>query len=305
MALWWGMRQVDLAHLYSIFAELPHNIYGTAFLLMCASTSLNGLRLYFIAQGIGLKESFKKFHQITWIGMFFNQLLPGGIGGDAYRIYSLTRNSNTLQGTSAIIWDRILGIICMGLLSAPLLLIVKLPGSIQLLATTIYGILFSGIIFMAIFIHYPIFQKYKLVKNLWKIFSNAKNIISSPSTLATTITLALMNFFVFYLIVVALKVPLNFIESTLLFTMSLVIVIIPISVSGWGLREGFLTAYFKALGLPPELGFTLGVLQGLLMLLVGSIGSVFYLFAKKTKNSLANSRKKDIINTTKAGVAQG
>ena len=95
LALWWGMRQVDLTHLYSIFAELPHHIYGTAFLLMCASTSLNGLRLYFIAQGIGLKESFKKFHQITWIGMFFNQLLPGGIGGDAYRIYSLTRNNNS------------------------------------------------------------------------------------------------------------------------------------------------------------------------------------------------------------------
>lgn len=305
LAIWWSIHQVNMAHLCTVFNELPLPIYGTAFLLLCISISLNGLRLYFIASTLGLKKSFSKLHQITWIGIFFNQLLPSGMGGDAYRIYAITKNDNVLKGTAAIIWDRALGIICMSLLSAPLLLILKLPNSIQLLVMTIYGMLFSGIILLALFIRYPILQKYKLIQNSWKISTVAKDIIYSPATLLTTLAQALANFLTFYLIVVALKVPLNFAESTLLFTMSLVIVMIPISISGWGLREGFLTTYFKALGLSPEMGFTLGLLQGLLMLSTGIVGAIFYIFAKKSKNSLANSAKKDIINTSKAGVAQG
>lgn len=305
LALWWGIHQIDFVHLSTILKEMPPHIYGSAFLLMCCSISINGLRLYFIAKSLTLKESFKALHQITWIGMFFNQLLPGGIGGDAYRIYSLTKGGNGLLGTSAIFWDRALGIICMGLLSMPTLLTIKFPYLIQLLATVIYNILFGGLMMLAIFVRYPLFQKYKLMQNLWKIFASAKNIIRSPATLIATIVQAVVNFCVFYLLIIALNVPLNFAQSSILFTMSLFVVIIPISISGWGLREGFFTASFKALGLPPEMGFTLGLLQGLLMLSTGAVGAIFYIFSKKIKNSLANSSKKDMINTSKAGVAQG
>ena len=306
LALWWALHQVDFNYLHIVFKELPTGICAKAFATMCCSISLNGLRLYCIEKKLKLNESFKMLHQLTWIGMFFNQLLPGGIGGDAYRIYTLARNNNLVLSSAAILWDRILGILCLWLLSAALLLTIKLPSHIQLLATTLYCLIFAGIIFLILFIRYPVLQKYKLVANLWKIFATAKCIIRVPGVLiATSICMAITNFLAFYLLVIALKIPLSFAESSVIFTLSLIVIMIPLSISGWGLREGFLTTCFVALGLPPEMGFSLGVLQGLLMLSTGSIGAVFYLFAKKTKNSLANSEKKDIINTTKAGVAQG
>lgn len=306
LALWWALHQVDFNYLHLVFKELPLSVYAAAFATMCCSISLNGLRLYCIATKLKLNVSFKLLHQLTWIGMFFNQLLPGGIGGDAYRIYTLAKNNDLVLSSAAILWDRILGILCLWLLSGALLLTIKLPSHIQLLVTTLYCLIFAGIIFLILFIRYPILQKYKLVANLWKIFATAKCIIKTPGALvATSISMAITNFLAFYLLVIALKIPLNFAESSVIFTLSLIIIMIPLSISGWGLREGFLTTCFAALGLPPEMGFSLGVLQGLLMLSTGSIGAVFYLFAKKNKNSLANSVKKDIINTTKAGVAQG
>lgn len=306
LSLWWATHQIDFGDLHLVFKELPPSVCAAAFATMCCSISLNGLRLYCIAKKLKLNESFGMLHQLTWIGVFFNQLLPGGIGGDAYRIYTLARNNDLVTSSAAILWDRILGILCLWLLSAGLLLTIKLPSHMQLLATTIYCLIFVSIIFLILFIRYPLFQKYKPVAYIWKIFATAKCIIRAPRALITTsISMSLTNFLAFYLLVIALKIPLNFAESSVIFTLSLIVIMIPLSISGWGLREGFLTTCFAALGLPPELGFTLGVLQGLLMLTTGSIGAMFYLFAKKTKNSLANSEKKDIINTTKAGVAQG
>lgn len=299
LALWWGLHQVDFAHLCLVFKELPLNLYAVAFLIMCCSISLNGLRLYCIAKQLGINQSFKALHQLTWIGMFFNQLLPGGIGGDAYRIYTLAKGSSTTLSSAAIIWDRILGLVCMGAISMPMMLLINLPNSIILMAATIYSLLLGGALALVLFIKYPIYQKYKLIASLWKIFATAKFMIKAPQALiATSLTLALVNFVVFYLLVITLKIPLNFAESSVMFTLSLIVILIPLSISGWGLREGFLTAYFTALGLPPEMGFTLGILQGLLMLATGGIGAGFYLFAKKPKNSLANARKIDSMRTT-------
>ncbi len=307
LALWWGLHQVKFDHLCLVFQGLPLATYAAAYLMMCLCTSLNGLRLYCIAKKLGINQSFQSLHTLTWIGMFFNQLLPGGIGGDAYRIYTLAKSlpnglqeySATLLSSSAIIWDRILGIVCLGVISAPMLWLIHLPDAIKIMTTTIYGLLLGGIITLRLFIKYPIFQKYKLIATTWKLFATASALFQPPKAnlMLTSITLALVNFVVFYLLVITLKIPLDFAESSVLFTLSLVVMMIPISISGWGLREGFLTAYFSSVGLPPEMGFTLGVLHGLLMLANGAIGAVFYLFAKKLKNSLANTRKIDSMNT--------
>ena len=258
---------------------------------MCLCVSLNGLRLYYISEIIGLKISIKSLHQLTWAGTFFNQLLPSGIGGDAYRIYALSKKNSTLLSTTAIIWDRILGISCMSLICLPMLFFINMPMPLKTITLTVYSFLMSGIIILFLFIKFPIFQNYAFIKNFWNTLAFGKKFFPKLfSTLSITcIGSALMNFFAFYLLIVALKIPLDFWESSVLYTISLLVTLIPLSISGWGLRESFLTAYLLACGLPPEKGFTLGVLQGILMMITGIIGAIFYLFSKNRKNSLGTS----------------
>ncbi len=291
LALCWSLRQVNFSHLYIVFKELPITTYSYTLLVMCLCVSLNGLRLYYIGQKMGLKNSLKSLHQLTWVGTFFNQLLPSGIGGDAYRIYALSKENSTLLSSAAIIWDRILGLSCMGLICVPMLFFMNMPTPLKIITITVYAFLMGGIAVLALFIKFPILQNYKLIKTIWNTLAHGKTLFSAPfSHLGiASIASAFMNFSGFYLLVLALKIPLNFWESSVLYTISLLVTLIPLSISGWGLRESFLTAYLLACGLPPEKGFTLGVLQGLLMLATGSIGAVFYLFSKNPKNSLGTS----------------
>lgn len=297
-ALWWALRQINFEHLYLTFKELPLFLYCAAFLLMCLCVSITGIRLYYIAQKIGLKNSFKYLHRLTWIGTFFNQLLPTGIGGDAYRIYALSKKKNdTILSSSVIIWDRIFGISCMGLLCIPMLFFTNIPMHLKIISLTVYGFLISGIVALALFIKFPFLQNYKIIKTLWRTLANGKTLFSTPFSALCTASFcpALVNFLAFYLLIVSLKIPLSFLESSVLYTISLLVTLIPLSISGWGLRESFLTAYLLACGFPPEKGFTLGILQGLLMLATGGIGAVFYLFSKNHKNSLAKTPKIDSI----------
>ncbi len=291
LALWWGLHQVNFDQLHIVFKELPITTYGYTLLVMCLCVSLNGLRLYYISEIIGLKISIKSLHQLTWAGTFFNQLLPSGIGGDAYRIYALSKKNSTLLSTAAIIWDRILGISFMSLICLPMLFFINMPMPLKTITLTVYSFLMSGIIILFLFIKFPIFQNYAFIKNFWNTLAFGKKFFPKLfSTLSITcIGSALMNFFAFYLLIVALKIPLDFWESSVLYTISLLVTLIPLSISGWGLRESFLTAYLLACGLPPEKGFTLGVLQGILMMITGIIGAIFYLFSKNRKNSLGTS----------------
>lgn len=287
-ALWWCLHQVDFNHLSLVFKEFPTSTYIYALFVMSLCVSLNGLRLYYIAKKFHLKASLKFLHNLTWAGTFFNQLLPSGIGGDAYRIYALSRRNSLLSSTATIMWDRILGMASMGIICIPMLLFIDTPSSLRIVTFTIYGFLFVGILLLALFIRFPILQRYKIIKKLWDALAYGKTFMVKPfgSLEIISVSSALVNFLAFYLLVQALKIPLNFLESSVLYTISLLVILIPLSISGWGLRESFLTAYLIECGLPPEKGLMLGILQGLLMLATGCIGAIFYLFSKNQKNSL-------------------
>lgn len=296
-ALWWVLRQINTDHLIATLSEIPLSLHFYTFLVMCVSVCINSARLYFITQKLNMKDSFRYINELTWIGTFFNQLLPSGIGGDAYRIYGLSKENTTFISLCAVVWDRILGISCMSIVCIPMLFFIPMPPALKTITLAAYTILIGAILSILIFIRYPVLIKFKIMKGLWDTLAAGKILGCKPRTKFLTINIfsAFLNFFSFYLIVIALNIPLNFWESSVLFTISLLVTLIPLSISGWGLRESFLTAYLFACGLPPEKGFSLGILQGIQILGTGIIGAIFYLFCKKSKKSLANPIKMDSI----------
>lgn len=82
--------------------------------------------LYFRKAGINL--SFANNARLYLLGMFYNFFIPGGVGGDAYKVIALNRHFDqpvkTL--TSAVFFDRFIGLcaicilICLGIVFIPL-----------------------------------------------------------------------------------------------------------------------------------------------------------------------------------------
>ncbi|MET0964624.1 MAG: lysylphosphatidylglycerol synthase transmembrane domain-containing protein [Noviherbaspirillum sp.] len=124
------VRQLDLAEMRAIVMR-PHGLPWllAAVLLFNASKVVGALRLniYQRAAGIALGELANI--RLYYAGMFLNLCLPGGIGGDGYKILVLHRRQAVPLKKLVLITlaDRLSGMLCLLLLLCLLMPLTPLP----------------------------------------------------------------------------------------------------------------------------------------------------------------------------------
>ncbi|MBF0346424.1 MAG: flippase-like domain-containing protein [Magnetococcales bacterium] len=99
---------------------LSFDVIGVGILCNLALVSSAGVRWHWLLKGQGVDFPFKFAHHLTYVTAFFNQLIPGGIGGDALRLAFVLKQSHARKGQAAltIILDRFLGLFSMLLIAA-------------------------------------------------------------------------------------------------------------------------------------------------------------------------------------------
>src|SRR5690606_16554893 len=83
-----------------------------AFLSYITSQLVASSRLNSFFKTIHLKLSEKYNIKLYWLGLLYNFFLPGGVGGDAYKVYFLKKKYNipTKKLLSAVFFDRLSGL---------------------------------------------------------------------------------------------------------------------------------------------------------------------------------------------------
>ena len=78
-------------------------IYFVVLLIISITILLSTIRLYIILNLLSLKINFSYIYKINYIGVFFNQCLPGGQGGDIVKIIYLIKPKFLTAPTSKLI----------------------------------------------------------------------------------------------------------------------------------------------------------------------------------------------------------
>lgn len=130
---------ISIALLYFVFRKIPFRdiakiwskvnvfyvVLAAVFFLVSQVLSTKRLEFYLKANDFNL--SFRSNLQLYFLGMFYNFFIPGGIGGDAYKIYILNKNFgwNIKKLTSSIFNDRLSGLlaICVLILCSSMVLL--------------------------------------------------------------------------------------------------------------------------------------------------------------------------------------
>jgi uncharacterized membrane protein YbhN (UPF0104 family) len=73
---------------------------------------------------------------------------------------------------------------------------------------------------------------------------------------------------VVWLLALSMQIPLGLVHALLLTPVILFITAIPISIAGWGLREGAMVFVFGMIGMSAESAFSLSVGFGLTMMII-------------------------------------
>jgi uncharacterized membrane protein YbhN (UPF0104 family) len=242
----------------------------------------------------------------TWIGLFFGAILPGGISGDFVKGASLAykeRDTRVARLPLSILIDRTIGfcallilfdLCCGALVSGWIEHESKLngfsrvgfeAGAVLLLLIGICASRLGNKATVGLIAHTPGKKLRDLVGRLHTALYDAA---ARPVLLAAALGISLLihftNTLIYYLIIRSLGAVLDPVQILIFYTTLSVIVMIPISVSGVGLRDWFSMTFFAAAGLNGETGVafawvTLGV--SLTIALIGALLQLWEFFGTK------------------------
>lgn len=112
------LSKADLGSVRALFMQSNILLVLLALLCFVFSKLVSAYRLnsFFNASGVRIADSVNL--KLYLLGMFYNLFLPGGIGGDGFKVYWLRRNlgAPVKKGLLAILFDRVTGVFALFIL---------------------------------------------------------------------------------------------------------------------------------------------------------------------------------------------
>lgn len=250
-------------------AHLGYLILGLFFLAFSQWISADRLLTFFKKDGFYLSS--KSNLKLYALGMFYNFFIPGGIGGDAYKVFILNKEFkwSVKKLTSAVFVDRFMGLTAIGIL----IFIGSFFLNIESIKIHRYW-LSPLVIILTLAISFlfvkKLFKKYVPIynKTLWQSLFVQLLQCASIVSLLLSVSGNTNNYLIYVL---------TFLVSSVL---SL------ISFSGIGIREWFFLQVATFLVFDETIAVTIGALFSILTAVISSLGIFFQI--KKQQLKLQN-----------------
>ena len=220
LSLYLVSRKVEFNDLKDAFDKSNPIFLFLAFIAFVISQLISSSRLNTFFKGIGLKISETYNFKIYLLGMFYNLFLPGGIGGDGYKIF-LLRKKFEIKGRrlfQAIFFDRLSGLWALGLIISALVIFIPhlgIPSWVPVLVVA------AGTV-----AYYAVMRKFFSDYSKQFLLSHIKALMVQSMQVISVI-----------LLLYALNFEGKFSPYLFMFLISSLVAIFPFTVGGLGARE--------------------------------------------------------------------
>jgi glycosyltransferase 2 family protein len=114
-----------------------------------------------------------------------------------------------------------------------------------------------------------------------QIIADVRFLVRRPSNFTEIILLSicaqLFGLVLIWLILRDLGANVSFVDVVVVAPVVLILLVLPISVAGWGLREGLFVLGFGLLNVPEDVALAASIVYGLINLVASLIGGVFWI----------------------------
>lgn len=237
---------------------------------LTVQTWLSALRWRLAAGQLGIALRPHEAVREYYLAQIVNQSLPGGMVGDAGRAVRSRGPSGLLAAGMAVVFERLAGQVAMFLAMAfAFIVTLTVPGGFQWprwLVFPVAIIVLAGALMplaLAAIMRMP-GRIGRSASSFWRMLARAllaKRVLPWHTLLSIGTTTANLGAFAFCAIALDTALPLVAVLALvplILFTM-----LIPISISGWGLREGAAAALFPLAGATASQGLATSITFGL------------------------------------------
>lgn len=287
----WLLSRADLHTILDSLTMIQPLPIIFALALQVIAFVLAGLRWWVLLTNIGLRTGFRDVLSSNYLGIFFNNLLPTGMGGDVVRVLHMkSRGSQAKELVSSAIADRVIGLVSvliLGVTSVFLLPNIRLSNGIKI---SLAAIAIGTIASLAIFSAAPVVKairglatKYghtRVRRFVLESLGLCQSFRSRPRVVmgAFVLTLVMQSIvvLVYYTLGTSIGIGLSIPMYFAIIPMVFLAANIPISIGGLGVREGTLIALMVAASTNQQLAITLSILY-LTVLWTASLPGAFAL----------------------------
>lgn len=294
------LSKISIDELVRLVSTLDVRIFLLGIFCLFLSNLLGSYQWHQLLGASGVKLRFAQTFQFYFVGLFFNNFMPANIGGDAVKVYDVTKiGSSAYQVIAVTLLDRLLGIFSLCLLAVV---------ATGYLAWTNgegpYGIYF--VVFVACMIPALGFYFFKPLGNLLRKIVTFIRPLSLDTRISSvldflgefkgrkplvarlvglSLVIQTLRVLTHVLIGLSLGITLNLTVLCQFFVfvplLSLAM-IPPITINGLGIREGLGIVLFANAGLSKADAFTMEFLTYVVSVLVSLVGFLFFVSRRQS-----------------------
>jgi len=237
--------------------------------------------------GLYVSIGYKKAFKFWYIGAFFNQALPSSAGGDVVRGYLAYKDGMGLAPVlSSLFLDRAVTVLALVVLVASMTPFATLTLENDRWFIHAVFILLSGCVMGLMMIMLldstpGAWTKFRVVKAMHHLAGDTRRVLLHPWTASQVMVWSILGHINLVLVVYVLfrgvGVDLSLVDCLLLFPPVLLVQVLPISIAGWGVREGAMVAVFALVGVSSEAALAVSILYGLVLMVTSFPGAVLWL----------------------------
>jgi uncharacterized membrane protein YbhN (UPF0104 family) len=322
------LSQVSLTSFWKALFDARHYYLILAFLLYIIGQVLSAYKWRLLAKILGFRRKFKRFISYYFIGMFFNLFFLGSIGGDVGKAYLLAgRRDSRMRAGYSILAERFTGgmalatIAVIALIASPSINVIPLwlklshwvgvdveisSPSIDIITVWLnIGLIAACVAVWTLVLTFPLLLPFFPWLTRWasKIKLGDFAIYwSHPKRMALVLIISfcfqVLNIMVFALIGMSLNldVPLGY--YFVIVPLVDLVSILPISISGIGVREGSYVGLLYLAGVETSQGLAFGLLGLLVVVAASLLGGIIYVFGNYPIHLRRRKRKGDLTSSS-------
>jgi uncharacterized protein (TIRG00374 family) len=286
LLMWYLLGKVDLGAAAARAADLDSGPLAMAFALLLLQAVLAAWRWLTVLEALAAPLPFGQAFRLFFVGAFFNQVLPGAVGGDAVRAYQTYKAGLGLApAVNSVMLERaatVLALVFMVAAMQPLLAarIGDNPALLVFPLLSVAGI--AGVLVLSILDRLPAsLRRWRLVRGLAHLAAGTRALFFRPRNAVAVLAVSVLGHVNLALAVYALAVGLDIsvspLDCMILVPPVILVTTLPISIAGWGVREGAMVTAFGFIGVPAESALVLSLIFGITVVVASLPGGVLWL----------------------------
>ena len=242
----------------------------------------------------GVRDSLAWLTRAYFVSYAFSQVLPTSVGGDAWRIFETSRRhrGNTTEVTGSILLERALGgAVTLVLAGIGLLLAIgryRIGVYVWIEAAAVVGTVAAGFVFFSRSVRRrltflsPLARRLRVETPARAVYHGLHGYRDHPGTLFQVAVIScaaqLTRIAAIYTSGRAVGIHLSLLPYVVLGPLLFLVMLVPFTVNGIGVREAFFVSFLGRLDVPADKAFACGFLFFVMTILLALPGVLFLLW---------------------------